>query len=97
MIHQFPLHPTDMRIQSNLVAGRDYREHRIEWNWTDSIDPDSEAALELEKQGRGKATGNGEFVRSLKPGDVITVWAKARFGGWANTIKRVKVDVYWAF
>ncbi|PCD46419.1 hypothetical protein AU210_001826 [Fusarium oxysporum f. sp. radicis-cucumerinum] len=29
-------------------------------------------------------------------GDVVTVWAKARFGGWVNHIEKVKIDVYWA-
>ncbi|KAM7220628.1 hypothetical protein V8F06_004032 [Rhypophila decipiens] len=46
--------------------------------------------------GRGIATGDGEFVRKLKVGDIVTVWAKARFPGWVNYVDRVKVDVYWA-
>lgn len=50
----------------------------------------------LAEIGRGKATGDGEFVRNLKLGDIVTVWAKARFPGWVNYVDRVKVDVYWA-
>ncbi len=78
------------------MADTDFHEHRVTWSWTDCVDPDSDEALELEKQGRGKATATGEFVRNLKLGDVVTVWAKSRFPGWVNYVKSVKVDVYWA-
>jgi hypothetical protein len=60
------------------------------------VHPDSPEADALEEQGRGRASLNGEFVRNLRVGDLITVWAKARFGGWANIVTDVKVDVYWA-
>jgi hypothetical protein len=50
----------------------------------------------LEEQGRGRDTGTGEFVRNLKLGDVVTVWAKARFPQWVNVVEQVKIDVYWA-
>ncbi|KAF6792649.1 hypothetical protein CMUS01_16143, partial [Colletotrichum musicola] len=46
--------------------------------------------------GRGRGTGTGRFVRSLKLGDVVTVWGKARFGGWTNNVEFVKVEIYWA-
>ncbi|KAM7201943.1 hypothetical protein V8F20_004651 [Naviculisporaceae sp. PSN 640] len=57
---------------------------------------ESPAVKALAEIGRGKATGDGEFVRNLKLGDIVTVWAKARFAGWVNYVDRVKVDVYWA-
>jgi len=50
----------------------------------------------LEEQGRGRGTGNGEFVRDLRLGDVVTVWGMARFGAWVNNVEAVKIDVYWA-
>ncbi|KAL1894903.1 hypothetical protein Sste5346_005590 [Sporothrix stenoceras] len=50
----------------------------------------------LEKIGRGAETGNGEFVRNLRVGDVVTLWAKARFPGWVNMVQRAEIDVYWA-
>lgn len=50
----------------------------------------------MKEIGRGSETGRGDFVRNLKPGDVITVWAKSRFAGWTNYVEAVKVDVYWA-
>ncbi|KEY72872.1 hypothetical protein S7711_04448 [Stachybotrys chartarum IBT 7711] len=86
----------DVVIQRNKTARKEMMEHVITWSHLDDIDPKSEAAEDLVKDGRGRATGNGEFVRNLKLGDVITVWAKARFPGWANHIERVKVEVYWA-
>ena len=76
------------------------------WSYTDDIiyppseesdEPvDIRVVSELEECGRGKSTGDGEFVRNLKLGDIVTVWAKARFPGWTNHVERVKVDVYWA-
>jgi hypothetical protein len=50
----------------------------------------------LEGMGRGSETGNGDFVRSLQIGDVVTVWARARFPGWANLVEELRVDMYWA-
>jgi hypothetical protein len=96
---QQPLYPReDLRILSNRVADGDTRTHRIVWSYTDDIDPerDVEAATRLKEQGRGTATGNGRFVRDLKLGDVVTVWGKARFRGWANHVESVKLDVYYA-
>lgn len=57
--------------------------------------PEAEDEDFLEIQGRGRESGDGSFVRELKVGDVITVWAKARFSGWANSVESVKMDVYW--
>jgi hypothetical protein len=69
----------------------------ITWSHTDNIRPGTEAAVKLgTDEGRGEETGDGWFVRDLKMGDVVTVWAKTRFAGWANKIEKVKIDVYWA-
>ncbi|RYO80224.1 hypothetical protein DL766_003658 [Monosporascus sp. MC13-8B] len=83
-------------IQRNRLAARPFQHHHVEWKATDDIDPRSAAAEELKNAGRGRATGNGEFVRNLKLGDIITVWGRARFGSWTNNIERVEVKVYWA-
>jgi hypothetical protein len=91
--------PTDdHRIQANVLGRRTFTDHRVVWSWTDDIDPsgDDERAEQLVKAGRGKATGNGEFVRSLTLGDVVTVWGRSRFPGWTNTVERVRIEVYWA-
>ncbi|KAK7962459.1 uncharacterized protein PG986_003284 [Apiospora aurea] len=91
------IHSTaDHKIQANKVAAHGMQNHHIEWRWDDDVDPSSSAAEDLEKRGRGKATGNGEFVRSLKLGDIVTVWGRARFPGWQNRVEKVEVKVYWA-
>lgn len=81
-------------IQHNKTATRAPTTHTVVWSWKDDVDPPT--AQHLKDIGRGEETGNGDFVRNLKLGDVVTVWAKSRFGGWANHVDAVKVDVYWA-
>lgn len=88
--------PSTMAIQKNATAMRDTREYKVTWSFDDNVVTDSLDASELEKQGRGRETGNGEFVRNLKVGDVVTVWGKARFPQWINHVEEVKIDVYWA-
>ncbi|KAI0172556.1 hypothetical protein GGR52DRAFT_545153 [Hypoxylon sp. FL1284] len=89
----------DHLIQRNKHAEKSWQHHHVEWSWDDDIDPDgadSSAVQELEDAGRGVGTGNGEFVKNLKYGDMITVWGRARFPGWSNNIQKVEVKVYWA-
>ncbi|KZL83899.1 hypothetical protein CI238_07019 [Colletotrichum incanum] len=91
------MHPLEnLKIQTNKTANREFMDHEVVWSWTDDIHPDSPEADRLVEMGRGRGTGTGKFVRSLKLGDVVTVWGKARFGGWANYIESVKVEIYWA-
>jgi hypothetical protein len=91
-----PFLPPPTRIQSNITAGLAIKEHIITWSYNDCIKPESLEGEELEKQGRGRASATGEFVRSLEVGDIITVWARARFPGWRNNVQEVRIDVYWA-
>ncbi|KAI2611832.1 hypothetical protein GGR54DRAFT_616928 [Hypoxylon sp. NC1633] len=96
LLHE--LHHTENHlIQRNKHADRNMQNHHVEWYWNDDIDPKSLEAETLSEMGRGTATANGEFVRNLKLGDMITVWGRARFPGWKNHIQRVQVKVYWAF
>jgi hypothetical protein len=98
-IFKHSLHPSDeLKVQCNMTSERDPLEHRVVWSYTDNIDPrqDIDAGIKLEYEGRGKATGNGKFVRDLKLGDVVTLWAKARFPGWANIVESARIDVYYA-
>lgn len=90
------LMPSQNCLQKNRTAERETHEHVVTWSCDDNILPDSLGGDELEKQGRGRETATGQFVRDLKVGDVVTVWAKARFPGWVNVVEQVKVDVYWA-
>jgi hypothetical protein len=101
-----PLQPTEFHhpllwdmftcLQKNLTATEEFKEHKSVWSCTDNVDPDSVDGKELDAQGRGRATATGEYVRNMKVGDVVTVWGKARFPGWANFVETVKIDIYWA-
>ncbi|OLN96525.1 hypothetical protein CCHL11_00779 [Colletotrichum chlorophyti] len=94
--HHF-LHPLDnLQIQANRKAHKQMMDHEVVWSWTDDIHPESPEADHLVEIGRGRGTGTGKFVRDLQLGDVVTVWAKARFGGWTNYPESVKVEIYWA-
>ncbi|KAL7947600.1 hypothetical protein V8C42DRAFT_318221 [Trichoderma barbatum] len=90
------LHSDEWEIQRNQTALGKWQDHVVTWSYLDDIAPDSDRGQALEAQGRGRATGDGKFVRQLQVGDVITVWGKARFPGWANRIESVQIDVYWA-
>ncbi len=91
-----PSEPTGGRLQANRTGMPEAKEHIITWAYGDCIDPSSTEGDRLEHEGRGRHTGNGNFVRNLKIGDIITIWARARFPGWKNEVEEVKVDVYWA-
>lgn len=84
----------DWTIQCNKTATRNLTTHQVVWSWDDNVH--SKTAEELRAVGRGQGTGTGAFVRDLKLGDVVTVWAKARFGGWANHVEDVRMNIYWA-
>ncbi|KAI0975792.1 hypothetical protein F4678DRAFT_282767 [Xylaria arbuscula] len=95
--YEHQLHPApDHKIQCNRCVDRDWQHHRVVWSCSDDIDPESSDGQELDSIGRGSATGDGSFLRSLKVGDMLTVWGRARFPGWVNNIQKVQVEVYWA-
>ncbi|KAK4199845.1 hypothetical protein QBC40DRAFT_281229 [Triangularia verruculosa] len=96
--YDHPLIPQEhLKIQCNKVTERAFITHRVEWSHDDGVDSTDEvAAKELHDVGRGEATGDGQFVRNMRIGDVVTVWGKSRFGGWVNHISSVKVEVYWS-
>ncbi|OWO98030.1 hypothetical protein B2J93_8255 [Marssonina coronariae] len=94
---EHPLMPTMQCLQKNLTASKPSKEHKIVWSCLDDVaDPDSVAAKALEDQGRGRGTANGVYVREMKVGDIVTVWAKARFPGWVNVVEKVQIDIYYA-
>ncbi|KID73672.1 uncharacterized protein G6M90_00g002140 [Metarhizium brunneum] len=94
-VHHLEAQP-EWEIHRNLRAVGALQEHVVTWSYLDDIKAESDAGKVLDDQGRGRATGDGSFVRSLVLGDVITVWGKARFPGWVNCGDSVKVEVYWA-
>jgi len=84
-------------IQRNVHAGQEFRTHIVEWHYLDSIEEGSAEAMEADNdKGRGWQSLDGSFVRSLKEGDCITLWMRARFPGWRCLGKKAKIDVYWA-
>lgn len=92
-----PLHANaKWTIQQNKRATSQWQDHKVTWHYLDNVKADSDEGKKLEEVGRGRETGDGSFVRDLKMGDVVTVWGKARFPGWENTVEKVKVEVYWA-
>ncbi|KAM0517068.1 hypothetical protein ACHAPE_005180 [Trichoderma viride] len=90
------LHSPEWEIQRNKTAFGKWQDHSITWSYSDDIAADSEGGQALVAKGRGRETGDGKFVRELQVGDVVTVWGRARFGGWTNRIESVRIDVYWA-
>lgn len=90
------LRQDEFEIHRNKTASREWQEHSVTWSYLDDIEPDSESGKELDEAGRGRNTGDGSFVSSLRLGDVVTVWGKARFPLWVNHVESVKIDLYWA-
>lgn len=95
-VFDHPFLPRDTHIVRNRTATKATQHHVITWSYKDDVPVGSPAALELKNIGRGEASGNGEFVRNLQVGDIVTVWARARFMGWRNFVDECKIDVYWA-
>ncbi|KAM3530864.1 hypothetical protein NHJ13051_001092 [Beauveria bassiana] len=91
--YQFPLiQSPKWTVCRNKRAHRDWQDHTITWACYDDVQADSDGSKALEENGRGRETGDGEFVRNLQLGDVVTLWAKARFPGWVNNILAASID-----
>jgi hypothetical protein len=95
------LHPDKHHlVQINKRATSGTTEHRVMWSHLDtsSAKVDNAAAPidYTSDEGRSSPASRGEFVRKLKLGDVVTLWAKARFGAWRNHVESARVDIYWA-
>ncbi|PGG98857.1 hypothetical protein AJ80_09453 [Polytolypa hystricis UAMH7299] len=74
-------------VQSNRVATREIELHEILWE-ADGGKKD------LEEPGEDNGSGTGEgFIGALRPGDLIILWARALFPGWANYVERARVEV----
>lgn len=90
------LMPSEDCLQKNITASKESQTNVIEWRYDDDVNPESSDANALLAQGRGPASKTGEYVRGLKLGDAVTVWGKARFPMWVNTVEEVKIEVFWA-
>ncbi|KAI6126379.1 hypothetical protein EDD16DRAFT_1825728 [Pisolithus croceorrhizus] len=87
--------PNERSLQRNLHAVKETQHHIVEWSYADT------AASTVDQQdlyncGRGPLSADGNFVRNLKVGDCIALWASARFREWEMHVERAKISVYWA-
>lgn len=74
------------KLQSNLVACKEYLVHGGEWRRTGEQG-------EGEQEGdRGSGDGLG-FMDLMKAGDRVVIWARAMFPGWVNDVEDVKVEI----
>ncbi|KAK4989701.1 hypothetical protein LTR50_003026 [Elasticomyces elasticus] len=71
---------SELVLRSNTMAKRNFETHTIAW-------PDEESPGQSEGATRA-------WVRGLEIGDRIEVNACARFDGWVNYVRRVRVDVF---
>ncbi|KAA8642230.1 uncharacterized protein ATNIH1004_011171 [Aspergillus tanneri] len=91
------LNPSPRKLQSNRTHERKTEHYTITWHHLDHTPADSAEAEEIERsQGRGRATLDGSQVRTLEVGDAISIWGRARYGGWSNHVERVSVRIFWA-
>ncbi|KAH8433655.1 uncharacterized protein LDX57_011289 [Aspergillus melleus] len=91
------LNPSRQKLQSNRTYDRQTHHYTITWHHLDRVPADSEEAEEIERaQGRGRATLDGNQIRTLGLGDAISIWGRARYGGWSNHVEEVAVRVFWA-
>jgi hypothetical protein len=89
--------PRSNKLQVNGSHVGETQHNTIVWDYRDDVEPDSSEAFEIERtQGRGRFTLDGRGVRDLEVGDSIALWARARFPGWSNHVKRASVRIYWA-
>ncbi|KAK0761348.1 hypothetical protein N5P37_006297 [Trichoderma harzianum] len=83
-------------ILRNKVASREWTTYEVTWTCWDVVVPGSKEAQQAMEEGKGQLDGDGKFVRSLKMGDVVTVWGRAMHRGWVNVVDTVEINVYWA-
>ncbi|KAI9762849.1 MAG: hypothetical protein M4579_000202 [Chaenotheca gracillima] len=91
-----PFLPPSTRVQANALGTQQTRHHIVTWSADDNGEVDGEAGDEANENGRGRETVDGKFVRDLKIGDTIQLWARARFPAWSNSVEKASVRVYWA-
>ncbi|PGH07969.1 hypothetical protein GX51_01409 [Blastomyces parvus] len=80
-------------VQKNKVATGETQTREIVW----TLDGDGAEGREqteqlLDEEDTGSGSGDG-FVRTLRPGDVICLWARAIYPGWANIVEKATVEV----
>ncbi|KAI1394316.1 ankyrin [Hypoxylon trugodes] len=70
---------TEIHLISNRGADRQWHIHKISWSLTDPTVADAESGL---------------WIKALTHGDRVVVLPYARFPGWENWIRRVRIDIF---
>ncbi|KAH7037286.1 uncharacterized protein B0I36DRAFT_63859 [Microdochium trichocladiopsis] len=87
------LHPDYKHvIHFNKRVEREVQHHHVEWSWLDGSVTEH---VDIGYLGR-VPNGNGDFVRGLRLGDMVTIWGRARYLGWRNKVTSVDVRIYYA-
>ncbi|KLJ06325.1 hypothetical protein EMPG_10257 [Blastomyces silverae] len=78
-------------VQKNKVAIKETQTREIVW-MLDGDGGKGHEQAKSEEEDTGSGSGDG-FVRTLRPGDVICLWARAIYPGWANVVEKAKIEV----
>ncbi|KAI1646214.1 ankyrin [Daldinia loculata] len=69
----------EIHLAQNRGANIQWHTHTLSWNLGDLTEADAE---------------RGSWIKALAPGDRILVLPHARYPGWENWVRRVRIDVY---
>lgn len=69
----------EIYLVHNRGAKRDWHTHTLSWSLVDTNAADSE---------------RGRWITALAPGDRIVVVPHARYPGWENWVRRVKIEIF---
>lgn len=90
---------TDLGHNHDFITNGALQQHRIVWHYLDNLNVQSDTKSEVSKSqnsGSETATAAAKFVRDLKVGDTIALWAKAKQREWLNLGQYVSIVVTWA-
>lgn len=93
---EHPFLPPSTHLQRNITARSETQHHSVTWHYNDSMEENSPATEAADSRGQGWKSLDGTFVRSLRTGDCITLWSRARFPGWRSEVENATITVYWA-
>ncbi|OTA89984.1 hypothetical protein M434DRAFT_33979 [Hypoxylon sp. CO27-5] len=69
----------EIHLIHNRGANREWHTHRLSWSLTDPTVADTERGL---------------WIKALAPGDRIVILPHARYPGWENWVRRVRIDIF---
>ncbi|KAF9229791.1 hypothetical protein BS17DRAFT_771933 [Gyrodon lividus] len=73
-------------VQFNVHAKRETTHHTITWHYLDS---------EADTRGEDWKALDGRFVNTMRSGDCIALWMRARERAWICTLEKAIITVYW--